>query len=186
MKRREMLTSIGAISAGIAAPSLSRADILAPAYKTRKNMLTADVVVIGGGTAGTVAAIQAGRAGRKTILIESGSQLGGTTTIGGVSFPGIFFAWGKQVIGGIGWELVQETVDLNDDQLPNFSIPHDRQHWRHQVRVNGHLYAMLAEEKCLDAGVQSRYYEPPWSRRFQIGRASCRERVGKCVEVSGV
>src|SRR3546814_3126254 len=55
----------------------------------------------------------------------------------------------------IGWELVQETVDLNDDQLPNFSIPHGRQHWRHQVRVNGHLYAMLAEEKCLDAGVRS-------------------------------
>src|SRR3546814_11391899 len=95
-------------------------------------MLTADVVVIGGGTAGTVAAIQAGRAGRKTILIESGSQLGGTTTVGGVSFPGIFFAWGKQVIGGIGWELVQEAVAMNDDTLPDFSIPHGRQHWRHQ------------------------------------------------------
>src|SRR3546814_12675389 len=91
----------------------------------------------------------------------------------------------------IGWELVQETVDLNDDQLPNFSIPHGRQHWRHQVRVNGHLYAMLAEEKCLDAGVQIRYYETQLSMRFRksnweidvVGKGRSEERrVGKvCV-----
>ena len=46
-----------------------------------------DILVIGGGTAGTIAAIQAGRTGLRTALIESGSQLGGVTTTGGVSFP---------------------------------------------------------------------------------------------------
>lgn len=61
-----------------------------------------DILVVGGGTAGTIAAIQAGRTGTKTTLIESGSQLGGSTTTGGVSFPGIFRAWGDQIIGGIG------------------------------------------------------------------------------------
>lgn len=64
-----------------------------------------DILVVGGGTAGTIAAIQAGRAGSKTILLESGSQLGGTMTTGGVCFPGLFYAWGKQIIGGIGWDL---------------------------------------------------------------------------------
>lgn len=59
-------------------------------------------MVVGGGTAGTIAAIQAGRAGCKTILLESGSQLGGTMTTGGVCFPGLFYAWGKQIVGGIG------------------------------------------------------------------------------------
>ena len=49
-----------------------------------------DVLVVGGGTAGTIAAIQAGRAGLRTALVESGSQLGGVTTTGGVSFPGFF------------------------------------------------------------------------------------------------
>ena len=49
-----------------------------------------DVLVVGGGTAGTIAAIQAGRAGLRTALVESGSQLGGVTTTGGVSFPGLF------------------------------------------------------------------------------------------------
>ena len=52
-----------------------------------------DVLVIGGGTAGTIAAVQAGRTGLRTALIESGSQLGGVTTTGGVSFPGLFHAW---------------------------------------------------------------------------------------------
>ena len=174
---------MGAISVGIAAPSLSKGEILAKPYKIQRQTLTADIVVIGGGTAGTIAAIQAGRAGRKTILIECGSQLGGTTTIGGVSFPGIFFAWGKQVIGGIGWELVQEAVALNDDTLPNFSIPHGRQHWRHQVRLNGHLYALVAEEKALEAGVQIRYYETPLAIRIRKNNWEI-ETVGKGVHTT--
>ena len=71
-----------------------------------------DVLVVGGGTAGTIAAIQAGRAGAKTLLLERGSQLGGTTSTGGVAFPGLFHAWGKQISAGIGWELVRGTVFL--------------------------------------------------------------------------
>jgi hypothetical protein len=94
---------------------------------------------------GTIAAIQAGRLGAKTILVESGSQLGGTTTTAGVDFPGLFHAWGKQVIAGIGWELVTEAVKLNSDDLPDFSKPTGSQHWRHQVRICGALYAALAE-----------------------------------------
>lgn len=114
-----------------------------------------------------IAAIQAGRAGRKVTLIENGSQLGGTTTTGGVNFPGIFFAWGKQVIGGIGWELVQEVVAMDNDTLPDFSVPHGNQHWHHQVRVNKALYTLLAEQKCLEAGVHIRYYETPVRTEFK-------------------
>jgi len=121
------------------------------------------VLVIGGGTAGTIAAIQAGRLGVRTILVESGSQLGGTTTTAGVDFPGLFHAWGKQVIAGIGWELVTATVDLGSGDLPDFTKPTGRQHWRHQVRICGALYAALAEEACVKAGVQLRYYESPLS-----------------------
>jgi len=119
-----------------------------------------DVLVVGGGTAGTIAAVQAARAGSRTLLIERGSQLGGTTTTGGVSFPGLFHAWGKQIIAGIGWELVRESVDLDGGTLPDFStVP--KRHWMHQVRVNQFLYAILAEEKCEQAGVQIAYYEFP-------------------------
>lgn len=166
MKRRSMIAAMGALSFGIGSPALAKGEFLNKPYQVKKTSLKTDILVIGGGTAGVIAAIQAGRAGRKVILVENGSQLGGVTTTGGVNFPGIFFAWGKQIIGGIGWELVQETVALNDDTLPNFSIPHGKQHWRHQVRVNGPLYAVLAEEKCIQAGVQLRYYETPVSAAF--------------------
>lgn len=121
-----------------------------------------DVLVIGGGTAGTIAAIQTARLGLKTILVERGSQLGGTTTTAGVSFPGLFDAWGKQIIAGIGWELVRECVELDGGTLPDFSKVPDH-HWQNQVRVNQFLYVLLAEEKCEQAGVKIAYYEFPQS-----------------------
>ena len=164
MKRRSALASLGSISLGISSRDflVKEKDIVVnDQYKIKKQTLKTDILVVGGGTAGVVAAIQAGRAGKKTILLENGSQLGGTTTTGGVAFPGIFFAWGKQIISGIGWEMVQEAVAMNDDTLPNFSIPHGKNHPRHQVRLNGQLYTMLIEEKCVQAGVHIRFYESP-------------------------
>jgi len=119
-----------------------------------------DVLVVGGGTAGTIAAIQAARAGAKTLLVERSSMLGGTMTKGGVAFPGLFDAWGKQIIAGIGWELVKESVELDGGTLPDFSkVP--QRHWMNQVKVNQYLYPLLAEEKCEQADVQIAYYEFP-------------------------
>jgi len=153
MKRRHFLASLGTLPAGTV--------LVAAQPSPTLRRLSTDVLVIGGGTAGTIAAIQSGRLGAKTMLVEAGSQLGGTTTTGGVDFPGLFHAWGKQVIAGIGWEIVKRAVELNNDTLPDFTKPTGPQHWRHQVRICGALYAALAEEACLKAGVQLRYYESP-------------------------
>jgi len=158
MKRRGLL-KVASASAGAMAihPLVTRAD--SAATDTPRQ---ADVVVIGGGTAGTIAAIQAARAGAKTVLIERGSQLGGTTTVGGVAFPGLFHAWGRQVISGIGWDLVRKTVATDGGRLPDFTKP-SRAHWKLQVLINPFLYAALAEEACLQAGVTIHYYEFPLS-----------------------
>lgn len=123
-----------------------------------------DVLVVGGGAAGTIAAIQAGRMGARTFLVERNSQLGGTTTTAGVSFPGLFDAWGKQIIAGIGWEMVRETVALDKGSLPDFSRVPER-HWMNQVHVNPFLYVLLAEEKCRQANVEIAYYEFPQAIR---------------------
>ncbi|WP_339710613.1 FAD-dependent oxidoreductase [uncultured Kriegella sp.] len=168
LERRSVLKALGLASVGAMTPAMLNAETLKKPYKVVEKSMETDILVIGGGTAGTIAAIQAGRAGAKTMLIESGSQLGGTTTTGGVTFPGIFHAWGKQIIGGIGWELVTDCVKLNGDELPDFSIPPAR-HWKHQVSVNGFLYTLLAEEKCIEAGVDIRYYETPTSVEFKQG-----------------
>lgn len=132
-----------------------------PCPRVGAETVRCDVLVVGGGSAGMVAASQSARAGVKTILVESGFQLGGTATSGGVNFPGLFHAWGKQVIAGIGWEIVEKTVELDDGKLPDFSEPTGRQHWRHQIRVNVPLYSVIAEETCLESGVEIRYYEAP-------------------------
>ena len=160
MDRRTMIKSLGIIPATglITTLKVEKVDerIDYPRIET-------DILVVGGGTAGTIAAIQAGRAGCKTILLESGSQLGGTMTTGGVCFPGLFYAWGKQIVGGIGWELVTEAIKMNGDVLPDFNKPFGRSHPKHQILLNAPLFAMLAEEKCIKAGVSIRYYETPVS-----------------------
>jgi len=90
----------------------------------------------------------------------------------------LFHAWGKQVVGGIGWELVTEAVKLDGGELPDFTIPTGKNHPKHQVRINPNIYALLAEEKCLEAGVQLRYYETPVKAEFK-GNSWDVEVVGK-------
>ena len=163
--RRDFLQSgfLGTAAASLAITSTSPV-IAQPFPNATEPEVTneVDVLGVGGGTAGHVAAIQAGRAGAKTLIVERGSQLGGTTTTGGVAFPGLFDAWGKQVIAGIGWELVRESVELDGGKLPNFAkVP--QRHWQNQVYTNQFLYAILAEEKCAQAGVEIAYYEFPQS-----------------------
>ncbi len=184
IKRRTILKSLGAIPFGLASPGITTGEVLAKPYSLVKQELETDVVVIGGGTAGVIAAIQAGRLGVRVTVIESGNQLGGTTTTGGVAFPGIFHAWGKQIIGGIGWEMVMECVDFDATRLPNFSIIPDNSsipHWRHQVAVNGFTYTLLAEEKCVAAGVNLRFYETPREINFRNGKWVVRT-AGKGIE----
>ncbi len=166
--RRDFLqhSIYGLAGGGLAIASTQNIVVGKPAEETKESTAAeeieheVDVLVVGGGTAGTIAAIQAGRAGAKTLLIERNSQLGGTMTTGGVAFPGLFDAWGEQVIAGIGWELVRESVKLDGGSLPDFSkIP--KRHWQNQVYTNQFLYAILAEEKCEHADVRIAYYEFP-------------------------
>lgn len=159
---RRRLIQISALS--VAATAAAKADGLVPVEQKESpdDWITnrVDVLVVGGGTAGTIAAIQAGRSGAKTMIVERGPQLGGTMTTGGVAFPGLFDAWGKQVIAGIGWELVKESVELDGGAFPDFSKP-GRPHFMNQIKVNRYLYPLLAEEKCRQAGVEIAYYESP-------------------------
>jgi len=162
--RRELLFSIGAVSGNLLLSNVDENDeIVNDSIEFLKTDI--DVLVAGGGTAGIIAAIQAARAGVKTAIIEKSGQPGGTMTNCDVNFPGLFHAWGKQIISGIGWNLVKKTVELNNDTLPDFSIPYGNQHWRHQISINSALYAAIAEEACLEAGVELLYYEMPSSTK---------------------
>lgn len=119
---------------------------------------TTDVLVAGGGTAGIVAAIQAARAGVRTTLLEWTGQLGGTITNGGVSAPAHFFTRDRQVIGGIGWELVAKTKEAVGSPMPDFRHPPPNRP-QHQVGLNPFVFALIAEEEALKANVELHYHE---------------------------
>lgn len=70
-----------------------------------------DVVVAGGGMSGTCAAIAAARNDMSVLLIDQNGYLGGTLTANGVGPMMTFFAGEKQVIQGIGEEIVKRLKE---------------------------------------------------------------------------
>ena len=69
---------------------------------------TCDVLVIGGGPAGTAAAASAGRLGADTVLMERYNHLGGLSTGGLVSWIDRMSDWeGNLIVAGVGAELVE-------------------------------------------------------------------------------
>lgn len=72
-----------------------------------------DVVVIGGGMAGTVSAVAAAREGAKVMLIERNGYLGGALTAAGVGPMMSFHAGDEQVILGIGEEIIERLKEKN-------------------------------------------------------------------------
>jgi sugar/nucleoside kinase (ribokinase family) len=68
---------------------------------------TCDVLVVGGGPAGTAAAVAAGRLGADVVLLERYNHLGGLSTGGLVSWIDRMSDWdGRLVVAGIGAELI--------------------------------------------------------------------------------
>ena len=70
-------------------------------------MKSYDVIVVGGGISGSMAAIQAAREGAKTLLIEKNSFLGGMLTASGVGPMMTFHAGSKLAVRGIPNELIE-------------------------------------------------------------------------------
>src|SRR5215212_9168084 len=67
-----------------------------------------DVLVVGSGSAGSVAAIAAARAGAKTLLLERYGFLGGTSTLVLDTFYGFYTpgSKAKKVVGGVMDDMV--------------------------------------------------------------------------------
>lgn len=76
-----------------------------------ENVAKFDVVVVGGGMSGVFAAIAAGRNGAKTLIIDQNGYFGGSLTASGVGPMMTFFAGEKQVIKGLGEEMVQRLKE---------------------------------------------------------------------------
>ncbi len=117
-----------------------------------------DVVVIGGGFAGTAAAVSAARNGAKTCLIEKQYTLGGLATLGNVWFylP-ICDGYGRQVIGGMGEEFLKASVKYGGGQVPacwkRGGKKTDRLKTRYATPFSPDSCTIALDELCLTAGV---------------------------------
>lgn len=120
-------------------------------------MKSYDVCVIGGGTAGVFAAISAARIGAKTILIEKNGFLGGTITAARVNFPGLFYAWGRQIISGPCFESIKRTLDFTNKKLPEISFKPEH-HWDEQINIDMFTYMHIIEDMCISSGVKLLYH----------------------------
>ncbi len=78
---------------------------------TYSNHTKYDVVVVGAGAAGVIAAASAAKLGKRTLLIESGGAPGGEL-LSGIPVDGAVNARGEWIMGGVGRELFDECSRL--------------------------------------------------------------------------
>ena len=154
------------ISAGIALPAMNKARLFQSDNenidKEDIKKLPArnfDVVIAGGGTAGVVAAIAAGRSGARTALIESKGYVGGTVVEGGTALHSFFNLWRafpgvqkRQVVKGIAQDIIDNLL------LIGGTTGHTETTNRYDydsacTAIDTELYKLVAFEMLAEAGV---------------------------------
>jgi uroporphyrinogen-III decarboxylase len=118
-----------------------------------------DVVVIGGGPAGTAAAVQAGRQGASVVLIEQSGMLGGVGTAGLMSH------WTGETRGGIYEEILDRCMEKeaawNGSVFPGLAVAAGASMGKHgegRQLINHEVLRSVLLEMCGEAGVDVRLY----------------------------
>jgi len=116
-----------------------------------------DIVVAGGGPAGTAAAVCAAREGAKVLLVEGTGCLGGMGTSGLVTAFDPMANGEEGLVGGFMREVVEELFTrgfLGPGVTPEF--------WRKRYLTwtpfNSEGYKLVLDEKALAAGVEVRFF----------------------------
>jgi len=120
-----------------------------------------EVIVLGAGPAGLVAAIQSARAGARTLLVEKGGICGGTLVTGGIPYPASFYAHDTQIITGIGWELCCRAREELGQPIPGPVQAGPQSTGCLHFQVNPAIFAALADEMLLAAGAEVLFHAMP-------------------------
>ncbi len=112
-----------------------------------------DVIVVGGGTGGVLAAIAAAREGAKTLLIEQYGFLGGIATAGGLCNMASFFYKDEQVIKGLPQELMDRLVAIGGS-TPHLRALRSYGSGYYASLYNRELYKWVCQEMVTEAGAE--------------------------------
>ncbi len=124
-----------------------------------------DVIVCGGGTAGSTAAIAAARRGAKTLIVEQFGFLGGSQTAALVVPMMAFSTGGQQLVNGLNEEIIQRCNALPGDNEGIF--------------FNFELLKYVLEDMALEAGCDLLYHSFVSGALLEGGRIVGIELVNK-------
>ena len=116
-----------------------------------------DVLVAGGGPAGSAAAVCAARLGAKVLLVEATGSLGGMSTSGLVNTFGPMGDGERTLVGGFTRELIEtmhERGYLGPEVTPEYWITH----YNRWIPFDPEALKRLLDEYCVAAGVEIRYF----------------------------
>ena len=115
-----------------------------------------DIVIAGGGIAGTSAAIAAGRLGARVLLLESTATLGGMGTSGLVNaFDGMADGE-KALVGGVMREIVETMYEQGE--LASWQTPDTwRKNLLHPTRFNPEALKRLLDKMTVESGAEIRF-----------------------------
>lgn len=116
-----------------------------------------DVLVAGGGPAGSAAAVCAARLGAKVLLVEATGSLGGMSTSGLVNTFGPMGDGERTLVGGFTRELIEtmhERGYLGPEVTPEYWITH----YNRWIPFDPEALKRLLDEYCVNAGVEIRYF----------------------------
>lgn len=116
-----------------------------------------DLVVAGGGPAGTAAAVCAARLGAKVLLLEATGCAGGMGTSGLVTAFDPMANGEQCLVGGFMHELVEEMY-TRGFLMPDIDPDTWRKHFHRWTPFNAEGLKLILDEKFTAAGVEVRYF----------------------------
>ena len=134
-----------------------------------------DVLVVGGGPAGTAAGFAAARMGARTLIVEQFNCLGGIATAGGHAHISLYSKWGNstRVVGGVAFEIARRVsgagFGMHDNSACDFEIEGLKlvlEQMAEECSCGFLYHTLFAETVVEDGTVQGAVVQSKDGRRF--------------------